>query len=747
MGDASIVIGLGGIGSGICAEAAAMIPENAPDRSKIRFVAIDTDINSLSDLRRGGFRGTTIQISENTSVGLCVEKQQSEIEGWFAENSMFTKKPMTEGAGQMRIISRLALHTAVREGRLAPLFRIIEELRQVSKEPSEQSIRLYIISSLAGGTGSGILLPLAMYLERYVKNLFSDYDSICKGFFILPSAMKGFTDTFLEKRSLDSNSYAAIKELSAFLGRGDGEKGHKMSMELAMEGEAKTVSYESPGYESCYLFGKVNRKKLVKSSLERVKTAVANAVYMQVCSPIRHINNSREDNVPKFLIEQAQRLQNTRLKRFGSIGCGELVYPYKELRIIYAMQWAIDTMSNQWQQYDRKYFEKENQEREKRKKGKTAEKIKREDEYINAIKQADQSDIFAYEIREACVVDGQMAWDSYLEEVLKEIERTVSYIRQDRELNDMGGDGLFKRHLNDIHSKYKKKAERLEQLKKIQKLYGKIREEMKKYAPSNSKYVAERFITYYPDRLHRPYELVYWLNRGDTFIHPNAVRYFLYHLFQTVEKKTEELKDRVKREELQIKSVDKYDEEKGFKKLRKKQIFSVADEFERCRNAVYADAGIRLQILCMETLADYVGSLIHSYEEFYDNYGDMLQVFKDEVDHIIHELDNPMGISSFYVCADENCRKAVFERLQARREYINASSGLSAFIFGILQKPLKGKQIRKIFPNIREHCLKGQTLIQNKPSVSEGYFSASLEKALFCRFSWISSFSMNCADF
>ena len=28
-------------------------------------------------------------------------------------------------------------------------------------------------------------------------------------------------------------------------------------------------------------------------------------------------------------------------------------------------------------------------------------------------------------------------------------------------------------------------------------------------------------------------------------------------------------------------------------------------------------------------------------------------------------------------------------------------------------------------------CLKGQTLIQNKPSISEGYFSDSLEKASF----------------
>lgn len=44
-------------------------------------------------------------------------------------------------------------------------------------------------------------------------------------------------------------------------------------------------------------------------------------------------------------------------------------------------------------------------------------------------------------------------------------------------------------------------------------------------------------------------------------------------------------------------------------------------------------------------------------------------------------------------------------------------------------------------------CLKGQTLIQNKPSISKGYFSTSLEKALFCGLSWISSLSMIFADF
>lgn len=48
---------------------------------------------------------------------------------------------------------------------------------------------------------------------------------------------------------------------------------------------------------------------------------------------------------------------------------------------------------------------------------------------------------------------------------------------------------------------------------------------------------------------------------------------------------------------------------------------------------------------------------------------------------------------------------------------------------------------------LAEGCLKGQTLIQNKPSISEGYFSASFERALFYGLSWISFLSMIYADF
>ena len=705
MRDASMVIGLGGIGSDICAKAEAMIPVNAPGRNRVRFVAIDTDINSLRDLKRMGFRGTTIQISNNTSVGMCVENQKEEIAEWYPNNPMLNKKPMTEGAGQMRAISRLALHTAVREGKLAPLYRLIDELRQISKEPAEQAIRIYIVSTLSGGTGSGIFLPLAMYLERYVKNLFGDFDSICKGFFMLPSTIKELTDTFLERRSLDANSYAAIKELSAFLEQEDQyNAGQKLVLELAREGELETSPYSSAGYEYCYLFGKVNRRKFLKSSPEEIKNAVANAIYMQVCSPIRGINNSREDNMPKFLMEQAQKLQNKNLRRFGAVGCGELVYPYKQLKEYYAMRWAIDTMSNTWRQYDRIYFEKEKEYREERKKGKKAEEVNRAEEYINAIKLADRNDIFAEEIRNSCTMEDGMSWDIYLNRVSNAVEDIIGQVRKGIDENKEKIDTVD-RLRDDASSMNNTRKKQVEKVIKAIERFEELRLYMKKYIANNGKYVAEQLFAYHPDAESNPHELVYWLKRDETFIHPNAVRYFLYNLFEMIDERKIRAEEKKGEVQVDINVLNDYSKKILAKRMKPKDIPDILAKIEKGQEAIYKFAYRELEIFCLGYLKNYVGELIKSYEEFYENYGDMLQSFEREADTIAYELDRQSGITRFYVCADAKCRDVIFEQIKGKREYFRASGALSAFIFQLLQNPLTGKAVKDVQYKVRQYWI------------------------------------------
>lgn len=91
---------------------------------------------------------------------------------WFPVNAILNSKTLTEGAGQVRAISRLAFDTAIRAGKLEQLHEAIQDLYKVEEGQSEQALRVIIVSSLAGGTGSGLILPVALYIKNYLATQF-----------------------------------------------------------------------------------------------------------------------------------------------------------------------------------------------------------------------------------------------------------------------------------------------------------------------------------------------------------------------------------------------------------------------------------------------------------------------------------------------------------------------------------------------------------------------------------------------
>ena len=124
----AVIIGVGGIGSDICARIERMLPQDAPDRGVFRFVIMDTDVNTIRDIKRNGFGGTTIRLSDNMTVNACLEMlKKGTLADWYPENGIFANKAMTEGAGQYRSVSRLAFEYAVHETKLDELERIIKE--------------------------------------------------------------------------------------------------------------------------------------------------------------------------------------------------------------------------------------------------------------------------------------------------------------------------------------------------------------------------------------------------------------------------------------------------------------------------------------------------------------------------------------------------------------------------------------------------------------------------------------------
>lgn len=111
----TLVVGLGGTGSDIVKRVAKQV--NEEQAQHIRFVVFDTDVNELADIRAENNLIRTVQTSTKMTVGEYLEQDVHAKDKWFPVSPILNKKTLTEGAGQVRAISRLALDTAIPGGK------------------------------------------------------------------------------------------------------------------------------------------------------------------------------------------------------------------------------------------------------------------------------------------------------------------------------------------------------------------------------------------------------------------------------------------------------------------------------------------------------------------------------------------------------------------------------------------------------------------------------------------------------
>src|SRR4051794_306626 len=204
----TLILGLGGTGSKIVARVADKVKESASSQeNRIAYVAFDADINELRDIKEKNPGVFTVQTSTVNTVGDYLTVNTNARDNWFPVNEMLNRKTLTEGAAQVRAISRLAFDTTLKSGKLAPLADAIDELFRVDKDNQEQALRVIITSSLAGGTGSGLILSVAMYLSSYLKAKFPHLRAITRGFFLQPDVFYDVIPGAEEQENLKVNAY------------------------------------------------------------------------------------------------------------------------------------------------------------------------------------------------------------------------------------------------------------------------------------------------------------------------------------------------------------------------------------------------------------------------------------------------------------------------------------------------------------------------------------------------------------
>ena len=132
-----------------------------------------------------------IRLGEGITIGSYMHDHQ-EIKNWMIEGSqmdLVRSRNTSNGAKQIRMVSRVALHATNTKGNLGQrIVNIVGKAKQADGKLPGNGLLVMVVCSLAGGTGAGTVLQVPMYLEEAIRNSYSNDDLEFELACIMPNA-------------------------------------------------------------------------------------------------------------------------------------------------------------------------------------------------------------------------------------------------------------------------------------------------------------------------------------------------------------------------------------------------------------------------------------------------------------------------------------------------------------------------------------------------------------------------------
>ena len=355
----TLFVGVGGTGCKIVKKVSDLC---APaEKENINFLCLDTNVNDLSGVANGKSKIYWIQTSNTQTVGSYLDYDEEARKKWFPKNAVMYDKTVSEGAGQVRAISRLALNATIKTGKIRPLYDSIDDLFRKTGKDMKQAMRVVIASTASGGTGSGIILPLCMFIRDYVKEKYPNTSLIVRSLILLPETLDSVIDSQTERDSQARNAYATIKELNAFMMKGSGfidldedlKQFSDLHVNVSIAGSDKQKTLSLLPMDFCFLMDGQDAEDSTMISVGQYIDQAAQALYEQNIGPMQKKAFSVEDNIIKEMTKPGNYGRN----RFGGIGAGVIRYPYANIADYVSYDLAIDSIggdgeATKWTKYD-----------------------------------------------------------------------------------------------------------------------------------------------------------------------------------------------------------------------------------------------------------------------------------------------------------------------------------------------------------------------------------------------------------
>lgn len=350
----TIIVGVGGIGSSIVLDVHNQLSEE--DKKTIATVCLDTDTAMLEALRRDGI-DAVIQTSSDLTVGRYAEQVKQthpEVSKWMHNNSYINSKGLNEGAGQIRQLSRLAMLASIDDYRFNAIDDAINKINHAGTI-FQQSMKVIIVGSIAGGTGAGLMVQLPLYLKERIQSKTQRGSVLVRGIFIGPTITE-------EKQGNDEdkicatfgNAYACVKEingLNAFASRNKDDIPITIEYYEPKKGRDNKEINPVP-YDFLFLLDKNNYRGGVLGAdavMEDYIKMAANILRAQLTAIGAKVYSS-EDNLIRGQIITGG------LNRFCGAGAIGMVYPVEQVSEYCALRWATESISSQWRKLDVEYL-------------------------------------------------------------------------------------------------------------------------------------------------------------------------------------------------------------------------------------------------------------------------------------------------------------------------------------------------------------------------------------------------------
>jgi len=689
----TLIVGLGGIGSKITAKLSAMITDKR-QRERINFVVMDTDVNELDEIKKNPYI-RPVQTSTNMTVGDYLHLDEHTRDNSFPVNPNLYRKTLSEGAGQVRAISHLAFVTAMKRGLIEPLDSAIYDLYKLESEPTTQVLRVIIVSSLAGGTGSGLILPVSMYIKQFLKTKIQIPGSITRGFFILPEIIYDSVPAEPMKNAFKANAYAVLRELNAFILKADGnlQEGrykNKVHLEFPKIGTKEFEEYDVLPLDFSFMFDAQNISGKKLNSYEQYLNHAATCIYAQSIGPMNTRSNSSEDNVIRTLVSGRSR------NRYAGAGASELVYPSNHILHYIALKWADSTITDHWTKFDKEYQEKRKENNRARLKGHNVSEIDPASEYIRSVDfAAVNGNAFAMFTRNASYGfdksgfnEVSCKWDEYINALMDYVQRIVKSGQDDIDNSHASA----KSAVDALSLGSKEKADTVLFITAYNSLLA-FKELVRRRSGDIGRIAAYELFKFDKDVNVTADELptrieTYMKDNSKDFMHPNAARYFLYQTLQTLGKILAETDQKKKEDEDTFNTFDNvFDDpdtpnkvetmgdftreiDVGFVQriLKKTQIDGrineVLGKYESMLGTIVDYRITAPYSMVLTEAVKYIRKLCESFETFYKSFDANVKEIDRQVRTSEEKYSLSKGNTVRYVCASNKCLEKFYEKME-----------------------------------------------------------------------------------